>query len=1197
MKNNLKRLLITSGLVVSLAACSSSTGSSSSNNNSGGNQGDASQLTFVAPNIVPSLASGAANGYVVVNNPSSSIVTGVKYTLGNIIGDAAKITLDPISSANCAKVAANGSCTIKLTVPANTLAGSFAISASNKPMFDQLTGKVNNNKNSLAANLPTNPTIGVGQVLYTTTSGANGVTLYYYNTIVAGVPTILVNGVISSNQVGNLNNVILVDANNNPLPNQQVISGNLGAGAINLGLGSTFSILLPAPSAGGATQTIKVKTEQVTADGTVSNAQISTNSNTLTTTTGVGIANMLPPAIYLTSANPEQQITFSNTGDAAAQLQSLVASNPNIEVVFNPTSLNPNGVSSATLRLKNGATTATSSSITLNYNNGVSDKSQSASVDQNVVPGPTPGPSPTPTPNPKPVIIAGLTATLANNNFNVTTVNHTTIESMTITNTGNTTENNFVATLPSNFSLLDNAGSTGNCKVVSGAIDSTQSLAPNTNCSVSVKYDSTTVGSGTSTISIAYNYNGTTPAPTPATAAVNWQVTQSTANLVVTGSVPQPYIFPTTLVDGTSESSTYLFTIQNTGDDGASSISSVVNSTTKAGLFTANNTGATPVACSTTLAAGSSCQLGVQFGPIPDNESAGTRNGNLFITYKQYSSATTTESVTQNVQGQVATSGSAIFNAPSSGTATGFSNNAWASLTIGQDVTSGVVTYTLTNTGADAASNFIVTLPPPPTGWSQISTDCPTTTGTNLAISATCNVTLNPNTSGGNISATNFTLGLAWSDQDSPNGESQNLQTTTPAVTVIPKAAQITAESSSATGFSNNNWNNLTINQYATSGLIAYTITNGGNAPATNFVVTLPPAPTGWESMNTTCPTTTGTNLAVNATCSVTMKPNTSESGIIAASSLTLGLAWSDPANPSGTTQNMAIDTPGVTVNLAPFIFSQAHGIAINSAGTYAFIANLGNNSVTSCEVSESNLVNCANSGATGLNSPISIILTANNNYALITNNGSNKIIKCSVNGGTLNNCADSGATSISTPFGIVLNSAGTYAFITNSYSNNTVTSCNVNESNLSSCVNSGASGLSTPYGITLNSAGTYAFIVNYGGSVTTCSVSSGTLGSCMDSGATGLSNNTFGITLNPAGTYAFIVNSQAIVSCGVSGSSLSGCSNSGATGLNGAARNITLNPAGTYAFIANSGSSNGITKCSVSNGVLSDCAQTGFQP
>ena len=82
-----------------MAACSGSGSTSSNNGGGGGNQGDATQLTFVTPNIVPSLPT-ASTSYVVVNNPTNSIVTGAKYQLGNIVGGAANVTVDPASSAN-----------------------------------------------------------------------------------------------------------------------------------------------------------------------------------------------------------------------------------------------------------------------------------------------------------------------------------------------------------------------------------------------------------------------------------------------------------------------------------------------------------------------------------------------------------------------------------------------------------------------------------------------------------------------------------------------------------------------------------------------------------------------------------------------------------------------------------------------------------------------------------------------------------------------------------------------------------------------------------------------------------------------------------------------------------------------------------------------------------------------------------------
>lgn len=177
--------------------------------------------------------------------------------------------------------------------------------------------------------------------------------------------------------------------------------------------------------------------------------------------------------------------------------------------------------------------------------------------------------------------------------------------------------------------------------------------------------------------------------------------------------------------------------------------------------------------------------------------------------------------------------------------------------------------------------------------------------------------------------------------------------------------------------------------------------------PATNFIVTLPSAPTGWSNIATTCPTAIGTNLAPQASCNVTLTANTATAGTIAATNFTLGLAWSDQANPSGDTQNMQINTPAVAViSTTPYEFNFPIGITLNSAGTYAFIVNNGNGTVTQCSVNNGTLSKCANSGVTGLTFPVGITINPADTFAFITNGFDNTITQCSLNNGTLSNCA-----------------------------------------------------------------------------------------------------------------------------------------------------------------------------------------------
>lgn len=181
----------------------------------------------------------------------------------------------------------------------------------------------------------------------------------------------------------------------------------------------------------------------------------------------------------------------------------------------------------------------------------------------------------------------------------------------------------------------------------------------------------------------------------------------------------------------------------------------------------------------------------MQFGAIPDGTSAGQKDGNLTVSYNAYPSSANPTDLVANFSGQVATANSAVFQTPSSGTAGSSFQGTWPNLAIAQNTTTNnTITYTITNTGNDAATNFIVTLPNAPSGWNTPNTTCPTTTGTNLAKDASCTVTITPVTSTATtITATNMTIGMAWSDQDSPSGETQNMQLPLPLVEVYAPAA------------------------------------------------------------------------------------------------------------------------------------------------------------------------------------------------------------------------------------------------------------------------------------------------------------------------------------------------------------------------------------------------------------------------
>jgi hypothetical protein len=772
MNKKLVKLTILSSILAAISACSNSGSSGSSSGNNTGN-GDVDSLQIITPKIIYSKPNVAGFSYVTINNPTSTIVKNLHYNVTNEVGSGSGSSVDSTSAASCASIAAYSQCNIKVMVAPGAVAGSLRLDINN------------NNSNlgdKLAKSSSSSLSIGIEQAAYNDLSGADGITLSYYHTVINGVPYIMVSGLVASDKVGSFNKVVLVNSSGVEIPNQEAI------GVIGSARGSTFNILLPVPAGVNSSQTIKVQTQQVTNDQAVV-VSTATASSTLTTKEGIGIAEMLPSAIYLTESNPEQIITFSNNGDAIAQLQQLISNNSNIEVVFNPSSLASGTITTATLKLRDKTVPAATGDVTLVYNNSQSQTSTSATVGQNL--NPTPGPTPS---DP----VAGLTAIFAgnDNDFFTTTAIGIVSKQLTLTNTGNTNENGVILTLPANFTI--SAGSNNSCEVTQGTSPATisNSLTPEGNtgsCDITVMYTNNAIvdPAQTDQITINYNYNNGTPAP-EVNQSVEYKVDPASANLVLK-TPSSPYMFMNSLIDGTETIEQQLFTIENIGDEDASDISIAVNDM-GTNIFS-RYTSEVSASCGVSLAKKEECNIGVQFGPIPDNTSAGTKSGNLIITYKKYPSAISSVTLTPapSFFGQVATSGSAIFNAPTIGAASGFTDNDWTNLTIDQNTTTGVVTYGITNSATaqkgDDATDFYLDSIVPPIGWTVApyqTGDCPQ--GVENAISiprgASCNIRLNPDTSSsGYLSATILDLTLNWKDQAS-NKNIEKMQIDTPAVTV-----------------------------------------------------------------------------------------------------------------------------------------------------------------------------------------------------------------------------------------------------------------------------------------------------------------------------------------------------------------------------------------------------------------------------
>ncbi len=701
--------------VTGLAACSNN-GASGSGSNGNSNNGDISTLQVVTPKTIYSNPTVANTGYVVINNPTDTAVKNLHYNLDNIIGGARGAVIDPLSAANCGVIESHAQCNLQMTVPMGAVAGSLSINLNN----NDVQGKLNKSAQSVI----TTPAIGIQQSAYNNLSGADGVTLSYYHTVINGTPYILVSGLVASANAGGFNNVVLVDSSNTPIPNQQLIAG---AGAYTQG--KTFSILLPVPVGNNLTQVIKVQTQLITPSTKAHKKNLAstevvstaTISSTLTTASDIGIVEMLPSAVYLNQNSPEQSVTFSNTGSVTAQLQSLVASNPNIEVIFSSGGLSSGGSTTATLRLKYPTQSSSSGEIILTYYNGQKEVTIAAAADQNV--NPAPSPTPTPTPSPTPVPTAGLTTILnPDDDFFVTTANDTTSRQLAITNTGNTSENNFILTLPNNFTISSGSNLATTCTVTYGTSPATISntlTANGGNCTVTVTYTNSTVTpQAADSISIAYNYNNGVAA-TPATVGVNYQVSQSTANLSLS---PDTMNYASITNDGASSSTAgSLFTLANSGEVAASSLTFNITGANNS-LFSVI-AGGSCLSSGTLGASPATCTIATQFGPAANGVAVGAKTANLVVSYIPYTGGATQSTNTATLNGEVTAAPSATYSSAIIDNSFGGGAGSQGDPYTGYTDASYILKVTYTNDSSVPATGFTTSYTPP-AGWTLTTHGC-----------------------------------------------------------------------------------------------------------------------------------------------------------------------------------------------------------------------------------------------------------------------------------------------------------------------------------------------------------------------------------------------------------------------------------------------------------------------------------------
>ena len=189
--------------------------------------------------------------------------------------------------------------------------------------------------------------------------------------------------------------------------------------------------------------------------------------------------------------------------------------------------------------------------------------------------------------------------------------------------------------------------------------------------------------------------------------------------------------------------------------------------------------------------------------------------------------------------------------------------------------------------------------------------------------------------------------------------------------------------------------------------------------------------------------------------------------------------------------------------------FNGPDGIALNSAGTSAYVSNVTSNSVTLCgvDVGSGELSGCSSTGG-NFSGPSDITLHPTLPIAYITNFLGDSVTRCVIG---VNDELTCGAplAGFNKPEGITLSPSGVFAYITNN-GDGTVSYCAVDPTTglLSNCTTT-ASGTFAGFGnLAFNNAGTLAYIPSSTTTVSVCSVAvNGDLQNCVDSNGSGFSN------------------------------------------------------------------------------------------
>ncbi len=254
-----------------------------------------------------------------------------------------------------------------------------------------------------------------------------------------------------------------------------------------------------------------------------------------------------------------------------------------------------------------------------------------------------------------------------------------------------------------------------------------------------------------------------------------------------------------------------------------------------------------------------------------------------------------------------------------------------------------------------------------------------------------------------------------------------------------------------------------------------------------------------------------------------------------------------------------------------------------------------GTGTVFYCTLNSDGTINTCNTAATGFTNAQGVAVNTAGTFGYVADENTGAVSYCPINvDGTFGSCTTTG-NGFTEPRQVIVNPADTVAYVAD-LGNNAVYFCPVNGNGSLGTCNTTGSGISTPAGMATNPADSIFYVASSGNTVVFCTISNidGSLSGC---GTTGSFNDPFGVAINPADTIAYVINAldHIVDYCVINGDgSLSSCTNAGGGTFNIPAY-IVLNTAGTMAYVSDS-SGGTVYACPINgNGSFGTCVGKSF--